>query len=372
MIDSLRSDVVDAITTPNLYKIAQQNLYYKKHFSGGNTTRSGVFTFFYGIPPIYWKNALYSNLKPALFSILESKGYEILAFASANLFNPEFNRTVFTRINNLRTTSDGTNAKERDNDAISDFLSYLDTQAQKQNSKNDTSPFLSFLFLDQLHASTLTKDDLTQKLPYPVVLTEPQYLNLNNTTDPTASFDLYRNTAFIVDQQVGKIVQELISRNIWDQSIVIFTSDHGQEFNDTKLNYWGHNSNFTRYQTQIPLIIHWPQKEAKIIDDRITTSYDISATILHDYFKCTNEISDYSIGESLFTPKTSQVQRTFISGSYLENAIISPNQIAVIKATSNIKYLTPDYRNLPKNSIDREVVINTLKLQNLYKITKNE
>jgi hypothetical protein len=43
--------------------------------------------------------------------------------------------------------------------------------------------------------------------------------------------------------------------DIDDNTIVIITADHGQEFNENKLNFWGHNGNFTKYQTQVPLII---------------------------------------------------------------------------------------------------------------------
>ena len=45
-----------------------------------------------------------------------------------------------------------------------------------------------------------------------------------------------------------------------------------------------------------------------------------------------------------------------MSGSYLENAIISPDQIAVIKAAGNISYLTPEYRPLPKDQTNRQAI----------------
>ena len=61
-----------------------------------------------------------------------------------------------------------------------------------------------------------------------------------------------------------------------------------------------------------------------------------------------------------------------MSGSYLENAIISPDQIAVIKAAGNISYLTPEYRVLPKDQTNRQVVMEALKLQGLYLQKPNE
>jgi len=42
------------------------------------------------------------------------------------------------------------------------------------------------------------------------------------------------------------------------KTIIIMTGDHGQEANETHSNSWGHNSNFLRYQVQVPLLIYWP------------------------------------------------------------------------------------------------------------------
>jgi membrane-anchored protein YejM (alkaline phosphatase superfamily) len=39
---------------------------------------------------------------------------------------------------------------------------------------------------------------------------------------------------------------------------VIVTSDHGEEFNDTGKNYWGHNGNFSPYQVAVPLLVRGP------------------------------------------------------------------------------------------------------------------
>lgn len=387
MVDALRSDVVDKTTMPHLAQLAQENISFTRHFSGGNATRTGVFSFFYGIPSFYWKQSLYSNTPPVLMQVLKDHGYEIKAFSSANLLNPEFNRTVFYGVEDLRTNSKGTNAAERDQDVLQDFASYLKSRAPNKSLATKSNPlalesntlpaqskpFMAFVFLDQLHAQRLTDGDLKLPLPYPVQQTSPNYLSLNNDSDREPFFNLYRNTAFVVDQKIGRLVAELKASGVWDNSIVIFTADHGEEFNDTKLNYWGHNGNFTRYQIQIPLIISWPGRKPFTETQRITTAYDVSATLIHDYFLSVNEILDYSVGQSLFTPAAKPTPpRWFMSGSYLENAIISPDQIAVIKAAGNISYLTPEYRPLPKDQTNRQVVMEALKQQGLYLQKPNE
>src|SRR5699024_5642214 len=49
VIDSWRFDTMTKKITPNVAAFAQENIRFMRHFSGGNATRMGVFTLFYGI-----------------------------------------------------------------------------------------------------------------------------------------------------------------------------------------------------------------------------------------------------------------------------------------------------------------------------------
>ena len=91
---------------------------------------------------------------------------------------------------------------------------------------------------------------------------------LSNDTQPNAFVNQYHNAAFFIDQEIGKIKQQLQQLQLWDNSIVIITGDHGEEFNDQLQNYWGHGSNFSRYQMQVPLVMHWPGLPMQTITHR--------------------------------------------------------------------------------------------------------
>ena len=67
-----------------------------------------------------------------------------------------------------------------------------------------------------------------------------------------------------------------------------------EEFNDNKLNYCGHNSNFTDAQIKIPLVVHWPGRAQQVFN-HLTTAYDISATLMMEELMCTNDFSDYTV-----------------------------------------------------------------------------
>lgn len=141
-IDSLRADVVDAQTMPNLTELQQRAMVFRDHYSAGNTTRAGVFGLFYGLPPFYWQSALSSNVPPSLVTGFQQAGYEVTAFTTASLLRPEFYATVFSSVRPLRMSSDnGETVAERDVDSVADFEDWL-------RHRDPTQKFISYMFLE--------------------------------------------------------------------------------------------------------------------------------------------------------------------------------------------------------------------------------
>lgn len=269
-IDSLRADVVDAKTMPNLTKLQNQALVFQEHYSAGNATRAGVFGLFYGLPPSYWQSALSTNVPSSLVTGFQKAGYEITAFATATLLKPEFYATVFSSVRPLRMSSDtGETVAERDRDSVNDFEKWLE---QRDTNKK----FMSFMFLDSVHSLDFPAD---LDVPYDDYWLEVDRLKLSPDFDPREYFNRYKNAAYWQDVLIGRVLQILEKNDRLKDTIVIVTSDHGEEFNDSKLNYWGHNGNFSGAQIKIPLVISWPGMPAQQITHR-TTAYDVGATLL--------------------------------------------------------------------------------------------
>ena len=53
----------------------------------------------------------------------------------------------------------------------------------------------------------------------------------------------YRNAVFYTDQLLGGLLDNLNDLGLADNTVVVITSDHGQEFNDSGHNNWGAGSN---------------------------------------------------------------------------------------------------------------------------------
>lgn len=323
-IDSLRSDVVTPEIMPNLTKIAKGGISFQDHYSSGNATRSGIFGLFYGLPPSYWQAALSSSTSPALMNGFIDAGYDIGVFSTATLKRPEFYSTVFSRVRPLRMGSEGSGGViDRDIESIKDFENWLSNRDVNQK-------FMSFVFLDSVHAVAVPE---SEQLPYKNYWEDINHLELGPDFDPVPYFNRYKNSAYGADILIGKILDILIDKKLLSNTVVVVTSDHGDEFNDSGLNYWGHNGNFSQAQIKIPLVMYWPGINAQVVKHR-TTAYDVSATLLKRVLAVQNPLEDFGVGQDLFDSKPREV---FFVGSYSEDAIVAGDEVLLIKMSGALE-----------------------------------
>ena len=124
------------------------------------------------------------------------------------------------------------------------------------------------------------------------------------------------------------------NKNLLDDTVVILTADHGQEINDTRHNFWGHNSNFAKYQTHVPLLM-WDARHPHTSPILYRTHhYDIAPTLLQEVYGCLNPAHDYSIGQNLLddTPRPFS-----LISSYTKKAIRTGDQITVLDQYGGIE-----------------------------------
>lgn len=319
LVDSLRADMLNEDVMPNMCKFAKENPHvrFNNHFSGGNCTKTGVFSLFYGIPGNYFDQALRSNTGAAMIDSMVELGYDVKVFAGATLLAPPFNRTVFARVPDVEVTQPGRTKIDRDAAALNKCIKYLE-------SRDKSKPCFVFLFLDSVHGSAVPPGF---PLKFTSDMKQVNFLTLSNTEKSRKdALNLIRNSCYFMDDLLYKFfVQSGMKNRISEDTVVLLTSDHGNEVGESEMRNWGHNSNFSRYQTQSPLLIFGLDKPTQTVDYK-TSALDVSVTIMQDVLGCTNNIADYSYGQNLFDP----TEREFIfSSSYLETAIIYQDKIFV-------------------------------------------
>jgi membrane-anchored protein YejM (alkaline phosphatase superfamily) len=126
----------------------------------------------------------------------------------------------------------------------------------------------------------------------------------------------YINAAHGIDQQLQRIIASLEKSGDINNTLIIITGDHGEEFMER--GRWGHNSAFTDWQIRTPMIVWIPNSSPKTISQR-TSHMDVSATILKR-LGVTNPIKDYSLGVDLSTP---QEHRNIIVASWTDIGLIN-------------------------------------------------
>lgn len=338
VIDSWRYDMIGPEVTPNIWKFAGESWLFNQHYSAGNCTRFGIFSLFYGLYGTYWHSFLAEQRGPVLISELKKRGYEMGVFASAALSNPEFDRTVFADVrDSIMLKQEGKSALDRDLQITRNMKSFLDKRKTEQ-------PFFGFLFYDSPHSKQFPKEFGYFK-PY---VDSVNYMALDRNKDPLPIINNYKNALRFVDSNVGEVIAALKEKGQLDNTVVIITGDHGEEFNDLKLGYWGHDGNFAKYQVRTPLVLRFPGKASQSYN-YTTTSLDVVPTLMKQLFACDTDPSRYSNGTYL----TDSRPRSFIHVSTWDSfALVDDKRICVVENKGGTEIVDCNYRELPGAKID--------------------
>lgn len=337
VVDSWRADTFNADNAPNMWEFAQQGKIFNNHLSTGNSTRTGIFGLFYGVPGTYWHGMLVNKQTPIFIDRLQALNYQLGIFAAAKLTFPEFDRTVFAKVPNLRISSEGNSSDELDRNLTKDWIKWY-------NQRDKNKPTFSFLFYDSPHGYAFPKDYPHQYKP---MLEEVNYLKLNNDTDRNLMMNRYKTSVHYVDSLVKEVINTLKASGTLDNTVVIITGDHGQEVNDNMENFWGHNGNYTDPQIKVPFVVIAPDMQNSNImkwnSSTFTSHQDVTPTLLQTYLGVKNKVDDYSVGVNLMGP---EVKRDWLLASnYSSYAIITPKSILEVGAVGQYDIL--DKKNKP-------------------------
>ncbi len=339
LVDSWRHDDANAQVMPNVAAYARGAMTFERHLSGGNSTQAGMFSLFYGLPPTYWQAFRNSGVRPVMMETFARQGYGFKILASAPLSHPPFDRTLFAGIEKLRLSTPGELAFDRDQRITDDMVAFLRSRRGKQ-------PFMGMLFYDGAHSKRLPAG--TPKVFTPA-WDGPGYLSLNNDTDPLPYRNLYRNSLYYVDKKIGQVLETLRATGLDKDTLVVISADHGEEFNDNGKNYWGHGSNYSRVQLQVPLIIGGPGVESGQVSWP-TTHYDLVPSVMKYVLGVSNPISDYALGHNLLDAGASR--DWLLVGSYYNYAMVSDQEINVVSPGGAVETLTPQLNAKGQRQLD--------------------
>ncbi len=100
---------------------------------------------------------------------------------------------------------------------------------------------------------------------------------------------LYQNDVNYVDSVIGGIIQDVRKRNLLENTLVIFTSDHGEHFGDHGL--MSHELSLYEVLLRVPLIIRFPNaKHSSMRIKKIVQTVDIFPSLLQYLHSESNQL----------------------------------------------------------------------------------
>lgn len=284
--DATRDDMLSPEVMPYLWSIRSDFQHFRNHHSGGNTTRFGVFSLLYGLNSTYWFSFLNEQRGSLLFEALKRQGYNLNVTSSTNLRWPEFRRTAFTEVQDAIKDDFKGSPWQKDQQTQAYFLNWLEQQ-------DVSKPLFSFVFLDAPHSPYSYPGD--QAYFKPDEEGRINYMTVGGK-DKEVLLNMYKNANRYVDGLYEEIIRTLKEKGIYDESIIIFTADHGEEF--FEFGSYGHNSAFSDAQTGTLMMMKMPGESGGSYD-KYTTHMDIVPTLMQS-IGVTNPASDYANGSNIF------------------------------------------------------------------------
>ena len=92
-----------------------------------------------------------------------------------------------------------------------------------------------------------------------------------------AVIDQYDGEIAYTDEQVGRVLDALDDLGLSNDTVVVLTADHGEEFRDH--DGWGHGTTLYQEVVHVPLIVHVPRQAAGKVKEFVRT-IDIAPTVL--------------------------------------------------------------------------------------------
>lgn len=266
-------------TTPNLDELAADGKRFTRAYSSAPWTQPSIASLFTSqMPSNHLVRGLADTLAPeqnTLAEYLSEQGYRTQGFISNLLIKQGFGfGQGFLGYNERAEQGHDGITSERITDAA---IRWLDKRSQE--------PFFLFLHYFDPHALYHEHPDFRQASGYEGPL-EPA-MGIWETRDlrPELTADdvdyltgLYREEIAFTDHHIGRFLDHLEAKGLDDDTLVIFTSDHGEEF--MQHGWIGHTRSLYNELVHIPLIVRYPGVVPPGVTDTPVSLIDVLPTVM--------------------------------------------------------------------------------------------
>jgi membrane-anchored protein YejM (alkaline phosphatase superfamily) len=285
-IDSFRADRFNKHTTPFLWKFARENIHFKNAISNAPGTPQAFKAIFMSMhPSVAGRDPYIPSYGRYLPEELSNKGYITAGFNSnpylSSFYNynrgydvfEDFSTIKMWRRLNIPLVSRGLEFlinSYKDSGIINEKVMKFLNQSQKRN----YFVWLHYMDVHYPYASTLwekiTSVKNLRKAKY-----KPNKLTKKEKRQITRLYDKRVNE---LDFELGNFVTFLKEKGVYEDSYILITADHGDEFGEHGDFFHGHGKLYDE-MIRIPLIVKLPDSTQKVVEEQ-TDLVEVSPAIL--------------------------------------------------------------------------------------------
>lgn len=353
VVEAFRGDYLSKEITSNIFAFKEENTFSDISFSAANATQISWYSIFHSNHPVFWSEANKTLKKGSIpLNILKKLGYKINVFTSAEMTYFHMDKLLFGEasylVDNFNDFSNlSNNPSQRDKITIEALKKEINKEANR-----DSNVFL--VFLDSTHSEYSWPENFKPKFsPY---IDKINYLSLSQSKkDLDLVKNRYKNSLNYVDHLFNDFLSTLKNKNYYQNSIIVLTGDHGEEFFEEKSIF--HASHLNDYQIKVPIIFKLLNTNQKL--SKALTHIDIFPTILKDILPNEN-FDNFFDGKPIFFKDSSSY---IISVNQKGN--LTPNEFLIIKDNTKLKgkfynYKTPSFdidetKNIASENIDSTI-----------------
>ena len=315
-VDCLRADYIGAlsekISTPNIDYLAKNGIVFTNAFSNSSGTPLSFPTFFYSRFPwevyenplkiweVHEKMTKIRNNVKAFPKILKKYGYKTISVQP----NPYISR-YYGWGKEFDVFDDDLSLKNKEKHKIigilkwllKDYYPFIQGSADQLflkfkyyiRNSNINKLFLHLHFMDP-HEPLLAPTKFTNSIEKLNIIKklrilrcilnlvdDKSFISKMSESEKELLLELYKASIIFVDNYIGKIIEYLKKLGIFENTLIIFTADHGQEFGEHGLFIHGRAYDEVLH---VPLIFCFPEKFDHQKVDAMVQLMDIPPTIL--------------------------------------------------------------------------------------------
>ncbi len=275
VLESFRGSFVKPEITPNLARFGQEDaIQFTRTFSNGNATVHSWFSIFEGLYP-------FRRLDPKILvpihgqgskflRALSKDGYAVHLLSASNLGWGEGLLKILGSNQGFASDSwiyPGDVAWQGDQLLVDKFAQEL----------NPSGKHVYVIFFESTHSAYDFAPEF--KVPFPDFSGKLRFEHFQPRPSKRAIERIrnrYWNSMAYVDQQWGKVEDEIRKKKLYDRSIIAVVGDHGEEFFEKGM--YGHNYHLYDELIHVPIFIKIPGAPHQV--QSIATQIDIFPTIL--------------------------------------------------------------------------------------------